>query len=723
MRAITLNFQNGALEVVDVPTPALSPRTLLVANEYSLISAGTEGFIIGMARKGPLGKAHDRPDLARQVIQKALTEGIWNTVKVVRNLISSPLPLGYSSAGVVIATGPDSDPFRPGDRVACAGLGQANHAEHVAVPITMACKLPPGVSSEDASFGTLGAIALHGVRMAEPQLGETFAVIGLGLIGQLCVQILKAAGCRAVGFDLDRARVDLALANGMDGGGVVGADDSEEIVLGYSGGRGADGVLIAAHGPSSDPVVLASKLCRSRGRVVALGIVGLDVPRRTFFEKEIRLEVSRAYGAGAYDAEYERKGRDYPFDYVRWTEGRNLGAFIDLLAQKKVDVRPLISHRFSLDQVEEAYKVALGETSAAHLGILFKYDAPAEPTSTLRLRGPGGGGAQPNALNVGVVGTGRWAQAVLLPALRRQSGVRISAVASGRGMTARHTADKYDSGLCTSDYRQVLASPEVGTVVIATRHAAHAEIVCAAMAAGKHIFVEKPLAITAGQLRDIVAAHEGYRGVLLVGFNRRFAPLAREFARRLEGRRQPLALTFRFITPRITPGHESDWLHDAESGGNRIVGEVCHMVDTCAYLVGSPVESVYARSIGGDADGTATYDTLHVTLSYRDGSIATLVYVANSDATVPQERIELHWEGCYGLIDNFRRGLFSRKGRRSRTTRLNQQKGWTEEIAAFVASIRDGKPAPIPFSSLVETTSVTFAIERSLETGQPQQLR
>jgi polar amino acid transport system substrate-binding protein len=718
MRAVTLNFKNGDLRIAEIPTPNIASRGIIVANRHSLISVGTESYIINMARKGPIGKALDRPDLAKQVISKALVEGFWNTAQVVRNLIAAPLSLGYSSAGEVIETGRNADPFKMGDRVACAGLGQANHAEHVAIPVTMACKLPENVSTEEGAFGTLGAIALHGARLANPELGETFLVIGLGLLGQLSVQILKACGCRVLGLDLDPGKVELALANGLDAGGVIGRDDPTEMVLSHTGGHGADGVLITAHSKSNAPVVMAADLSREKGRVVAVGLINLDIPRRAFFEKELRLEVSRAYGPGAYDSDYERKGRDYPLSYVRWTQGRNLAAFVGLMAQGKVDVRPLITHRFPLDRLEDAYALALGERKEKHVGILFEYgESPQQAHRTIELASQTAVQQTADPLNFGIIGAGRFAQAVLLPALKEQAGVKISAVATGQGMTARHVSERYRAALCTSDYRDVLARSEIGSVLIATRHANHAEIICAAMRAGKNIFVEKPLAINQKQLDQIIEAKQGYSGTVMVGFNRRFSPLCRQFAERLQGRRQPLAVTFRFITPRITKGHESEWVHDPESGGGRIVGEVCHMVDTCAYLIGSPVKYVYASSIGGDAPAISNYDTLHVVLTYCDGSVANLSYIANSDASLPQERLELFWEGAYGLIDNFKDGLFSRKGKRFHTRRLNQQKGWYQEIEFFVDSLRRGEREPIPFVSLVETTQVTLAIHESLETG------
>jgi polar amino acid transport system substrate-binding protein len=511
--------------------------------------------------------------------------------------------------------------------------------------------------------------------------------------------------------------VQLALASGMDAGGVVGRDDPKTMVVAQSSGYGADGVLIAAHSQSNDPLVLAAELARERGRVVALGLVNLDVPRRTFFEKEIRLEVSRAYGAGAYDAEYERKGHDYPHGYVRWTEGRNLAAFTDLMAQGRVDVRPLITHRFTLDAAKDAYAVVLGERKEGHLGVVFEYAAPHEKTPTLRLRPPEPAPRAANPLTFGVIGAGRFAQAVLLPELTAQGGVRIAAVATAQGMTARHIAAKYGSDMCSSDHREVLARPDIGSVLIATRHASHAAIVCDAMTAGKNVFVEKPLATDEEQLARIIAAHERYQGTLMVGFNRRYSPLCRELKLRLAARQAPVAMNWRFITPLIGKGHESEWVHDRDSGGGRIIGEVCHMVDTCAYLIDRPVVNVYARSIGGNLRALHNYDTLHITIAYDDGSIATLVYVANSDASIPSERLECHWEGAYAEIDNFKSALFSRKRKRERRFGLNQQKGWKEEVREFVECVRQGRPGPVPFTSLVETTRVTFAVERSLERG------
>jgi predicted dehydrogenase/threonine dehydrogenase-like Zn-dependent dehydrogenase len=716
MKTVALRFNDGAIEVVDIPTPVVGDNAILVANTRSLLSAGTEGAVIAMARKGPLGKALERPDLFKQVLTKARLEGLLSTAKVVRNLITAPMPLGYSCAGTVLRAGRLADRFRPGDRVACAGLGMANHAEQVCVPPTMAARIPDNVSDEEAAFGTLGAIALHGVRLSGVSLGGTAVVLGLGLIGQLTVQILRAMGCRVAGFDLSAAKVELARSLGMEAGGVMGRDDPQALTAALTGGHGADAVLICAHAKSNQPLVTACDLAREKGCIVAVGLVKLDVPRRAFFQKELRLEVSRAYGAGAYDDAYERKGRDYPLPYVRWTEGRNLEAFLNLLASGSVRVAPLVSHRFPLEQAKAAYDMVLSGSEPS-LGVLFTYPGTAETASTVRLAGkPSAGG--PSAFNFGIIGPGRFAQAVLIPALHSHRKVRIAAVASAGGMSARHVAEKYKADMCTSDYAELLARPDIGSVLVATRHTLHARIVAEALAAGKNVFVEKPLATSPQELALVEAARAAGGGRLLVGFNRRFSPLCRTFAARLANRSQPLVLTHRFLTPRLLKGNESQWVHDPEQGGNRIIGEVCHMVDTASFLVGARPRTVYARSVDADADAIPNYDNLIVTLGYADGSVAGLTYTANSDASLPQERIELHWEGAFGLIDNFRHGFVSRDGRRKSWRGLSQRKGWSEEMDAFVACLEAGGQDPIPFESLAETTRVTFLIEESLRTGQ-----
>jgi predicted dehydrogenase/threonine dehydrogenase-like Zn-dependent dehydrogenase len=715
MQSVTLNFKTGEVKVEELPSPSIGPTAILVANRVSLISAGTEGYVIRMAQKGPIGKALDRPDLAKQVIQKALSEGIFSTAKIVQNLITAPLPLGYSCAGDVLESGRLADLFRPGDRVACAGLGMANHAEHVAIPRTMAAKMPADLSYEEAAFGTLGAIALQGVRVVNAGLGETFAVFGLGLLGQLTVQILSACGCRVVGFDIDPFKVELAKRFGLQAGGQVATDDVVQIVKGSTGGYGADGVIITAHAKTDKLINLAADVCREKGRISAVGLVNLNVPRRKFFEKELRLEVSRAYGPGAYDSEYERKGSDYPLAYVRWTEGRNLAAFIDLVARKKVLVEPLITHRFPIERAAEAYDLVLGKRREPYIGILFTYKSPSPPKRSVVLRSEPLKGTV-HEFNFGVIGAGRFAQGILLPALKSQAGVRIAAVATGSGLSASHVGNKYQAERAVSDYREILNMADIGSVFIATRHNLHGTLVCEAMKAQKNIFVEKPLAITEEELDTIVSLLSDYRGILTVGFNRRFAPLSVKFRELFAGRHLPLVINYRFLTPLVQKGHESEWVHDPSSGGSRIVGEVCHMVDLVGFLIGSRPKRVFASSVSSDAPAIPNYDNVQINLSYEDGSIAHLTYVANSDTSIPQERLEIYGEESFAMIDNFKRGFFSHRGKRTRFGGISQRKGWKEEIETFISCLRT-KTLPIPYHSLFDTTRVTFLIHRSLETG------
>jgi len=717
MKIATLNFKNANIEVLDVPTPILKPADILVATHRSLISAGTEGYIIRMAQKGPLGKALDRPDLAMQVIRKALMEGFWGTAKIVNNLINTPLPLGYSLSGEVLEVGREADRFRPGERVACAGIGIANHAEHVVIPKTMGAKLPPNVSYEDAAFGTLGAIALHGVRLARPVLGETCVVLGLGLLGLITIQILQASGCTVIGFDVDSTKLTKAKEFGIEACGLLGHDDPKRLVSSCTDGRGADTVIITAHAKSSKPLHLAAELSRLKGRIVSVGLTGLNVPRRIFFEKELQLEVSRAYGPGAYDVAYERKGHDYPQAYVPWTQGRNLQAFIDLIAKNKVRVDNLITHRFDLADAKEAYKLIMGERKEPYIGILFTYSSVKPRSASITLQSKASP-PQKVDLRFGIIGAGRWAQAILLPYLRKEQDVTIGAVATASGLSARHVGDKYNATLATTEYNDILACSDIGSIVIATRHNTHAGLVFDAMKAQKNIFVEKPLATSTEELDSIISLYPSYTKCLTVGFNRRYSPLCRTFKRHLEKRKRPLLLVYRFITPMVTQGHESEWVHDPQSGGSRIIGEVCHMVDTAAYLIGSPARKIYASSMAADATNIPNYDNVHATISYVDGSVATLIYVADSDTSVPQERIELFWEQSYGLIDNFKQGMFSRGGKRKKYRGFSQQKGWKEEVQHFVAALRKNSDiGVIPFESLVETTRCTLAIHNSIEKG------
>ena len=597
MKAILQNFKTGEMELADVPPPTLRAGGVTVRNVASLVSAGTEKAVIELAKMNPLQKARARPDLVRKVLNRAGQEGLIETAKIVSNLVSTPLPLGYSCAGIVEAIGAGVTDLQPGQCVACAGLNFANHAEVVFVPRNLTVPIPEPVTFTDAAFVTVGAIALHGVRQAMLNLGETVVVLGLGLVGQLTVQICAAAGCRVFGIDIEPAKVALAKSCGAHDGAVSDSNVAAAVKL-FSRGAGADAVLITASTKSSAPVALAPELLRDRGRVVVVGDVGMDVSRRDYYDKEIDLRLSRSYGPGRYDPVYEEQGHDYPLAYVRWTENRNMEAFLDLLATEKVRLAPLVSHRFPIEQAERAYALLSGETKEPYIGILLSYDeARPQPTTiaveTKRIAQT----VRDRTVRFGIIGAGQFAQGILLPRLKAVSGVAFEFVVTGQGLTALSVARKYGAKACTSDYREVLASADVDAVLIATRHHQHATMTAEALRARKHVFVEKPLAIDAPGLAAVTAAHADAPDYqILVGFNRRFSPLAVKLAERMRG--EPLVMTYRVNAGAIPATH---WTQDPATGGGRIVGEVCHFIDVMQFLTGSNPVEVTASAAGATA--------------------------------------------------------------------------------------------------------------------------
>jgi predicted dehydrogenase/threonine dehydrogenase-like Zn-dependent dehydrogenase len=705
--------RSGELDVVEVPEPVCKSGGVLVRNAASLISAGTEKTIVDFAGKSMIGKARERPDLVRQVIGKMKKEGLGPTIQAVTSRLDQPIPLGYSCAGTVQAVGRGAEEFAVGDRVACAGMGYASHADAVFVPRNLTVRIPEGVSFEDASYVTVGAIALHGIRIADVRLGENVAVIGLGLLGQLTVQMLKATGCRVIGIDLDASKVALARELGADAA-VKRTDDVAGAVASFTGGTGVDAVIVTAATSSNDPIELAGELCRDRGRVSMVGAVGMDMPRKVYYDKELDLRLSRSYGPGRYDPEYEEKGHDYPIGYVRWTERRNMQEFLRLVAEGKVTPARLTTHRFTIDDAERAYHVISGEAGEPFSGVLLSYPPrAAEAVRTIPLRPVR---AKGGAVGIGVIGAGSFARSVLLPRLARSSEVELVGVATATGMNARTTGDKFKFGYCTTDLRQLLDDDRVEAVVIATRHASHPRFVAEALRAGKAVFVEKPLALDEEGLQTVLEAQAETGGVVSVGFNRRFSPLSARLREAFTGV-GPLALTYRVNAGPIPREH---WTQDPHEGGGRIIGEACHFVDLAQYLTGSLPVEVFAHALGG-AEG-ALHDTVAITLRFADGSVASVNYFATGDKAFPKERVEVFGGGGVGVLDDFREVAVSRDGRRTRTRKASQDKGYDEEIAAFLAAVRGGA-APIPLESLVATTRATFAVEASLRSGAPEPVR
>lgn len=713
MKKLQQNLRSGETQVVDVPVPQVQPGMALVHTVASLVSAGTERMLVEFAEKSLVGKARSRPDLVRQVIDKARREGILTTIESVFSRLDQPMPLGYSSAGVVIAVGEGLQGFKVGDRVACGGGGYAVHAEYALVPQNLLAHLPDHVDFESAAFATLGAIALHGFRLTQSQLGERVGVIGLGLLGLLSVGIAQAAGCRVFGVDLDPRRVDLARQLGAE---AVLRDQAEEVALAFSNNLGLDSILICADTASDDPVALAGALARDRANVVAVGAVGLTLPRKVYYEKELNFVNSRSYGPGRYDYGYEECGRDYPVGYVRWTEGRNIQAIVDLQANQQLDVRPLISHRFSIEQAAEAYDLITGKSTEPFLGVLLTYPEPTERpelperVETYRIQTSRKPATAPGKVKLGVLGAGNFATAVMLPALSKNDQIELTAISSGSGQSAQHAVKKFGFGYAANGLDQILDDQNINTVAILTRHNLHAKQVLEALKAGKNVFVEKPLAINRAELEQIAGALEQAEGLLMVGFNRRFAPLAQKLSAFLSTRQEPVVVHYRVNAGYLPLDH---WLHDPFIGGGRIIGEGCHFVDFVSFLAGQSPRSVCAASLPDG--GRYREDNVVMTLCYPDGSLGTVSYLANGDKSFPKERVEVFCGGRVAVLDDFRSLEMIEDGRRQvMRSRLRQDKGHAAEWQAFAAAIQQGGPPPIPYEQLLGVTQATFAAVRAL---------
>ncbi len=713
MKQIVQDARSGETVVLDVPVPKPGPGMALVRTGASLISVGTERTLVEFAAKSLAGKARSRPDLVKQVLEKARREGLLTTAGAVFNRLDQPMPLGYSSAGEVIAVGEGLQGYRVGDRVACAGGGYAVHAEYAVVPQNLLAHLPEQVDFESGAFATLGAVALHGFRLAETQVGDRIAVVGLGLLGLLAAGIARAAGCDVFGVDLDAARVALARQMGIEAELREGA---EEVGNSLSQGAGFDAVLICADTSSNDPVELAGELARDRGRVVAVGAVGMNVPRRVYYQKELNLIISRSYGPGRYDPVYEEGGQDYPIGYVRWTEGRNLAAFVELLASGEVDVAPLISHRFPIEQGTEAYALITGGSSEPFLGVLLTY--PEVDSAWERL--PRITQLETKALaatsmvRLGAFGAGNFATAVMFPALKGLDGLELVGLATASGLKSTHVGSRYGFEYATTDEVQILSDERINTVAILTRHHLHAGQVIAALEAGKHVFCEKPLAIHREELQTIAATLEASGRMLMVGFNRRFAPLAVRMKAFLEKVHEPLMLHYRINAGYLPAEH---WLHDPDQGGGRIIGEACHFIDFLTFLIGEPPSRVQARGLPDQ--GRYYEDNVIMTFEFPSGSLGTVAYLAGGDRAFPKERVEAIGGGHVAVLDDFRSlETYHAGSRKVQRSRLRQDKGHRAEWEAFVAALTRGEVPPISYDHLFAVTQASFLAVESLRSGE-----
>jgi predicted dehydrogenase/threonine dehydrogenase-like Zn-dependent dehydrogenase len=711
MKQVFQDARSAEISVLEVPVPKLLAGCVLVHTAASLVSAGTERASSEFASKNLLEKARMRPDLVREVLSKISRDGLLATVSTVRSRLDQPTALGYSSAGTVVAVGEGVADISPGNRVACAGAGHAVHAEFACVPRLLVARIhSETVSFDEAAFTTLGAVALHGVRIADAKLGDIVAVIGLGLLGQLTVQILKAAGCCVLGMDISEGRAQLARRLGAD---AVSTSSSgfQDLCLQHSGGHGADSVLITAQAASNDPVNLAGAVARNRAVVVAVGTVAMDIPRRFFYEKELDFRVSRSYGPGRYDAAYEQKGIDYPIGYVRWTETRNMEAFLKLIANRKLDLHSLVTHRFPIAEAHSAYDLITGKTHEPFLGMLIVYSDLADDTPQVNIAVSARPIASDKSVCIGLLGAGSFATSTLLPAMKRVGAEMVVACAAN-GSHARHAAEKFGFRFCTTDEQEILNNPAVNTVVIATRHHLHATQVKAALRSGKHVFCEKPLCLNEVELNSIVAARDdpaSSRQLLMVGFNRRFAPLAVRLKSFLKDVREPLALNYRVNAGFLPVDH---WLNDPLQGGGRVLGEVCHFVDFLCFLADALPMEVETRSLPNP--GHYSNDNIVCSLRFANGSQGTISYLANGDKSYSKERIEVFGGGSIAVLEDFRRLELVRGGnRRVYRSLLGQDKGHRGEWEMFITAIQTGAESPIPFREVVNATMATFALEES----------
>ncbi|MDX2207528.1 MAG: bi-domain-containing oxidoreductase [Gemmatimonadales bacterium] len=709
MKQILQNLRNGKTEVAEVPCPAIKRGHVLVGTTNTLVSAGTERMLVSFGQSSLLGKARAQPDKVRQVLDKIRTDGLAPTLEAVFNKLDQPLPLGYCNVGQVLGLGDGVTEFSIGDRVVSNG----HHAEVVSIPKNLCCRIPDRVTDEAAVFTVIGAIGLQGIRLIQPTLGESFVVTGLGLIGLMTVQLLRAQGCRVLGIDFDPRK--LALAEQF-GASVVRLADGEDPVAAantFSRGRGVDGVLITASTSSNEPVHQAAIMCRKRGRIVLVGVAGLELSRADFYEKELSFQVSCSYGPGRYDPAYEQQGVDYPPGLVRWTEQRNFEAVLDMLAEDKVDTRSLVSHRFEIDQAEAAYALVTGE--APSLGIVLRYSGTDEHSGSGRRIATvplAPATTPPGGASLGFIGSGNYATAVLIPAFKA-SGAQLLSVASSTGVTGLHAARKFGFQSTTTDTQQLLDDPRVEAVVISTRHDSHAALTVAALDAGKHVFVEKPLALSVEELERVRTAWEtkGDR-ILMVGFNRRFAPQIRRISGLLEGISQPKVMVMTVNAGAIPRNH---WTQDPAVGGGRIVGEACHFIDLLRFLARSPIRDVEASALQDGPGGQTIGDVATITLRFEDGSLGTIHYLANGHKSFAKERLEIFTAGRILQLDNFRRlSAFGWPGFK-RFNLWRQDKGQRHCAAAFVAAVRQGSTAPpIAFADIMEVSQATLAVAAAL---------
>ncbi|MBN2018301.1 MAG: bi-domain-containing oxidoreductase [Candidatus Cloacimonetes bacterium] len=707
MKQLIQSYKTGKMEVVEVPIPGCGNNGVLVETKASLVSAGTEKLMIDLAKKSLVGKAQARPDLVKQVMEKIKRDGLKPTLEKVFSKLDSPVALGYSCAGEVCMSGKNVKDIQPGDRVACAGAGYASHAEINFVPGNLVVKIPENVSYQQASFTTVAAIALQGVRQLNPTLGEKIAVIGAGLIGQITIQLLKANGCNVIAIDIAKAKLELAKEMGADA--AVQNADMVEAVQEFTEGRGVDGVIITASTTSPSLMTSAGELCRIRGRVIIVGMFPIEIPRDLYYKKELECKLSMSYGPGRYDPSYEEGGIDYPYSFVRWTEQRNMEAILNLISQKKITPEKLISHVFDFTNVLEAYELLTGKKKEPYLGIVLEYSEIEYKKSTVELNAHNKSGS----INLAVIGAGNFCQSVALPFLRKTD-ANLTALIDFDTSIATHIGKKFGFSQVSSDLNEILKDDSINTVMITTPHNTHTGLAIDCIKSGKNVFVEKPLAMNEEQLKKIKEIYEKSDVSILVGFNRRFSSHAKKIQEFMQNSGTPLVMNYLINAGAIPPEH---WTQNLEIGGGRIIGEGCHFIDFMQSICQSDPIEVYAISVNTDDILYNNDDSVQITIKFADGSIGCITYHAVGDRSLPKEYFEASSGNKTAKMYNFYKTELYHDGKKTSYSSKGQNKGFLEEYSQFFNAIRNGKSSPIAFNDLYITTLTTIRAMESIKTG------
>ncbi len=696
MKQVVQDFKDGKIKIINTPFPVVENGYIIVKNINSVISVGTEKRTVDTGKKNLLGKARARPDLVKKVLDNVKKEGIMPTLKKVKSKLSEYKLLGYSSAGIVVDVPEGERNFSIGDRVACGGGDYAVHGEVIKVPVNLCTKIPDNVEFEEAAFATLGAIALQGVRQSQTDIGNRVGVIGLGLMGILTVQLLKAKGCKVFGIDTNINAVKNVYGFGIDIATTMSDNDLELKVKEFTDGFGLDNVIITASTSSNGPIALCPKILRDRGRITVVGNVAMSLDWEPYYHKELSLNLSRSYGPGRYDLLYEERGIDYPIGYVRWTEQRNMQTIVELIAERKLNIKDFITHRFSIDNAIQAYETIL-EGKEKILGVVIQYNEDIqEKTKRVFINK----GNKTDKLVVGVIGAGSFGKSYILPPLKKHDKVYLKGIATSKGANAMNTANRFGFEYASADYNEIINDKDINTVFILTRHNLHAKFVIDVLKNNKNVFVEKPLGMTIEEIEKIEKILEKSNNYLMVGFNRRFSPHTKKIKEFINS--DNLIINYRINAGALEDGH---WLMDKEFGGGRIIGEGCHFIDLVRYIADSEIEGVNVKSV-------YEKDNKVMLISFKNGSIGTVSYITTGDKTYPKERIEIFGEGKIAIIDDFRKSIMSVNGKRKEFKSSSQDKGHSAEVNAFINSILNNEDNPIPKEQLIEVSKWTIQSDK-----------